>query len=179
MSVKAVVTLNVQSFVPWDASAAQVDPANCCKATASLNSSDTGKISLTTDPGDPTIFTININKPGCNTTLSFVAQPDSTYTGPYTEFVPVGIALKAEVQKGQEPSDPLGTNEFPSVVIGSMDITGSDGKKRPMRALTFDKIKNVEDATWDFLLVIQAIDYGNVSFPVGIIDPRIKSSTHD
>jgi hypothetical protein len=179
MSVKAVVTLNIQSFVPWDASAALADPANCCKATASLNSSDTDKISLTTDPKDATKFTINLNKPGSNTTLSFVVAPDSSYSGPYTQFVPVGIALEAEHGEGQEPADPLGTNEFPSVAIGSMDVTDGDGNKQTMRALTFDKIKNVEDATWDFLLVIQAIDYNDVLFPVGIVDPRIKSSTHD
>jgi hypothetical protein len=176
MSTKATVTLSVTSFVAWDASASTGDPENCCKATASIDSSNTAKISLTTNSSDPTDFTININKPDSDWNLTFVVQPADDFEGVYTEFVPVGIALREQIGEGQDPTDPLGTDEFPSLKIAPVTI-GSGKDKVTMRGLTFGDIEDKDNTTWDFLLMIQAVDNTHQDYPVGVIDPKIKGST--
>ena len=164
MSTKATVTLEMQNFVPWNGATAVT--ADTCTAKGYLDSNNEKKISI--EGGGTTEFTININKHGSDTTLAFIITPGEVSTT-YASFIPIGIALR---QTDGDGCDPVGTKEFAKVTI---EDDGNDN-----RVLTLDVDAN-EDATWDFYIVIQGMpsDDTDDTYPVGIIDPRIKGSTQN
>lgn len=164
MSTKGTVTLEMQTFVSWNGATAAT--ADTCTAKGYLDSSDNKKISI--DGGGTTDFTININKHGSNTTLAFIVTPGEVSTS-FASFIPIGIALR---QTDGDGCDPIGTKEFAKVTIAD------DADQN--RVLTLNVDAN-EDATWDFYIVIQGVpsDDSDDTYPVGIIDPRIKGSTQN
>lgn len=140
-------TINITDIV-FTPMSGNVGATPCTEATLTLTVPPGQPPGIFTGDGKSIVVTVPESNPG-TVVLNFTLDvPKYTLLG--LAFVP--------------SNDGVGINEFPSI-----SLSRSEGKS--LLAVTDDYLNSDDDITFDYLILIQDTDSGNI----GAIDPKIRS----